>query len=249
MSALLDNAIDSLRVGVDFYVNRKERSAHKHAILLVFHAIELMIKEHLSRVHPLLIYKNIDKPITGDSMTVGFNQMLIRLKNLQIELDSDEASVLKNLQRRRNCIEHHIYDREPDDGIVLGQSIRFIAYFLFKFLDTSLQDQLDGDLYGKVTQLICDYEELTSIADGQLDKWIKETYPNDDPAEYGTPESFNGTMDCPVCHQEFLVMEDHPKSPYCFFCHSQIDATQCEYCGETYLKADDPHCTNDFYDE
>ena len=64
-----------------------------------------------------------------------------------------------------------------------------------------------------------------------------------------TPESFIGTVDCPVCHQELLVMEDHPESPYCFFCHSRIDATECEYCGATYLKTNGPHCTDDFYDE
>jgi len=243
MRALLDNAIDSLRVGVDFYVNRPEKSAHKHAILLVFHAIELLIKEHLSRVHPALIYRNIDKPITDDSMTVGFDQMLIRLKNLGLELEPDQAPVLRNLQRRRNCIEHHVYDRDPNDGTVVGQSIRFIAYFLHEFLDTTLEDQLGAGLFARVTKLVCDYEELKSIAEGQLEKWIKETYPHDDTAEWGTPKSFPGTVDCPVCRQELLVMENHPEAPYCFFCGSQIDdAAQCEHCGVTYLKADGPHC-------
>lgn len=242
MSALLDNAIDSLKVGVDFFVNRPDKSAHKHAILLIFHAIELLIKEHLSRVHPILIYKNIDQPINEDSMTVGFDQMLIRLKNLNVQLEPDQAAVLRNLQRRRNCIEHHVYDRDDNDASIVGQSIRFIAAFLHGFLGTTLGEQLDADQFAKVTKLICDYEELKSIADSQLDKWITATYPTNDTAELGSPESFPGTVDCPICREELLVMEDHPEAPYCFFCRSHVDAAECEHCGIIYLPAQGSHC-------
>jgi hypothetical protein len=52
MSAFLDNAIESVRVGIDFYLNRQERSAHKHATILLLHAIELLLKERLSGSSP-----------------------------------------------------------------------------------------------------------------------------------------------------------------------------------------------------
>lgn len=42
-------------------------SSRKHAIMTVFHAMELMLKEQLARTNPILIYKNIDTKITDDA--------------------------------------------------------------------------------------------------------------------------------------------------------------------------------------
>lgn len=42
VSAILDNAVDSLEVGVSVWLKDDRETAPKHAILNIFHAIELV---------------------------------------------------------------------------------------------------------------------------------------------------------------------------------------------------------------
>ena len=65
VSPIFQNAIDSLRIGMEFFQRESGYSSHKHAILTVFHAIELLLKEQLHRTNPVLIYKNIDGKNSG----------------------------------------------------------------------------------------------------------------------------------------------------------------------------------------
>ncbi|MBU1626672.1 hypothetical protein KKB18_04815, partial [bacterium] len=86
MSDLFDNAIDSLKVGIEFYLQEN----YKHAILNIYHSIELFLKEKLFIINPILIYKNIDKPINDDSLTVSLNDILSRFSNLSICLEKEK---------------------------------------------------------------------------------------------------------------------------------------------------------------
>jgi hypothetical protein len=74
MSDIYDNAVDSLRIGMEFFLKETGYSSRKHAILTVFHAIELLLKECLAQTNPILIYKNIDAKITDDAQTVGVRE-------------------------------------------------------------------------------------------------------------------------------------------------------------------------------
>jgi hypothetical protein len=89
MNPLLFNAVDSLKVGMEFFMRGDSDTTHKHAILTIFHSIELFLKEYLFRINPILIYRNIDKSITDDSITVGINEIIARLENLKIGLPKE----------------------------------------------------------------------------------------------------------------------------------------------------------------
>jgi len=55
-SAIFENAVDSLRIGMEFFLKETSYSSRKHAILTVFHAIELLVKDRLAQTDPILIY-------------------------------------------------------------------------------------------------------------------------------------------------------------------------------------------------
>ena len=74
VSDIYANAVDSLRIGIEHFLKESGYSSRKHAILTLFHAIELFLKEQLHRTNPILIYRNIDAKITDDSMTVGIKK-------------------------------------------------------------------------------------------------------------------------------------------------------------------------------
>jgi hypothetical protein len=63
---IYENAVDSVKVGMTFYLADRSYSSGKHAILTLFHAIELLVKEYLYRINPILIYRHIDKRIQED---------------------------------------------------------------------------------------------------------------------------------------------------------------------------------------
>jgi hypothetical protein len=109
-SAIYENAIDSLGIGMEFFLKEDSYSSRKHAVLTVFHAIELLLKVRLARTNPILIYKNIDAEITDDAQTVGVRAALTRLENLGLGIPAEERKTIENIQRVRNRIEHSLPD-------------------------------------------------------------------------------------------------------------------------------------------
>ena len=99
VNAIYENAINSLRIGMEFFLKETSYSSRKHAILTVFHAIELLLKVHLAQTNPILIYKNIDAKVTEDSFTVVVREALTRLENLGLGIPDDEKKTIANIQR------------------------------------------------------------------------------------------------------------------------------------------------------
>ena len=119
MSAIYENAIDTLRVGFEFFRKESSYSSRKHAILTAFHAIELFFKEHLFRINPVLIYKNIDAKITDDSRTVGVREILVRFENIGAKLPPEQTEAIAKIQKIRNRIEHHRFKTILFDFVLL----------------------------------------------------------------------------------------------------------------------------------
>ncbi len=232
MSDIFENGIDSLHIGIRYFLYGEFETAHKHAILNVFHSIELFLKEKLSKVHPILIYKNIDKPINNDSLTVGLNEIIIRFKNLGIKLNPKQESVLKELQRRRNIIEHHKFIPDDSHYYIIGKALKFIYYFLPEHLSCTLEEHLDEDIYTQVRKVILDYDERLSDAKMKVQEIIEKhkDVSSVDPIHTST---------CPECRNHTVVIESD-KGDFCFFCYEEIDITsedleQCGCCLNYYL--------------
>lgn len=239
MSNIFENAIDSLNIGIRYFLYGEFETAHKHAILNVFHSIELFLKEKLSKIHPILIFKKIDKPINDDSITVGLNEMIIRLKNLGIELDPKQEAVLKELQRRRNRIEHHKFIPDDSHYYILGKALKFIYYFVPEHLSCNLDEHLDEDIFTQVRKVILDYDERLSDAKMKVQEILKKH-------EENSALGVIHTCTCPECRNH-TVVEDSDKGDFCFFCYEEIDISsedlqQCGCCSNYYLNDEMSGC-------
>ena len=132
---IFENAVDSLRHGAAHYILRDENpTAIKHAVLLVQHSIELFLKESLARAHPVLVYQNLDKTISDNSPTVGLVEAVQRLENVGRALSADQVRDLLEIRKRRNRIEHYVFDPSDDHVSVVGRAIRFLLHFLPSYL-------------------------------------------------------------------------------------------------------------------
>jgi hypothetical protein len=245
MSAIFDNALDSLRIGFEFFERERSYSSRKHAILTVFHAAELFFKEALFQRNPILIYKNIDAKITEDSVTVGLRDILVRFENIGIQLPPEERIAIERIQKIRNRIEHHRYEHnEEEDDQVIGEALKVILFFNEFVLKTRLSDLLGVELFDRMQRRVIEYRERGGLAEYRLNEWMKKQWPGFDPEKEDMPEHFPGTLDCPQCGQSYFVFDYHgyPRKPFCFYCNDYIDGGECSECGFTFLTKDGCNC-------
>lgn len=229
MSDIFENALDSVRMGLRHYQDEDLGTRDKWAILELFHAIELLVKERLRREHRLLIYRNIDKPLSDDSTTVGLRECLGRFVNLKVEIPGEYVDILLDLQRRRNRIEHHRFVPDTSHRTVLGEALKFIHYFLAEHLDENLEDHLPSEAFEKVKELILGYDELVRRAVNALESERARHAPKDRlMMEVGT---------CPECGNR-TVLVGAGDDNFCYFCADAVVVRQCQVCTE-YLPADE----------
>ncbi|MCS3467933.1 hypothetical protein M2401_001658 [Pseudomonas sp. JUb42] len=237
MSDIYSNAVDSFRIGVEHFLKAPGYTSRKHAILTIFHAIELFLKEQLHRTNPILIYKSIDTKINDDSLTVGIREALVRLENLGQGLPPEPRAIIERIQKKRNRIEHHRYDHQAEDEEIISESLQFIFFFVDGVLKKKLERDVPPEMLRQIQGLIYDRQDLYWIAGHRLDQWLADTWPNWNDEESDMPGDFEGTIDCPICHQTYLVV-DHHTTPFCFYCNTSVDAQQCDSCGCTHLSSE-----------
>lgn len=242
LSPIYQNALDSLRIGMEFFLKEEGYSSRKHAILTVFHAMELMLKEQLAQTNPILIYKNIDTKITDDAMTVSVREALTRLENLGLGIPAEERKTIGDIQRIRNRIEHHRYDHnEKEDDAIIASSLKFILYFVEFVFERKLEGHIDPKVLRDINRRVFEYNERNGLAEHRFHEWVKTEWPAWKAEQEDTPEEFGGTLRCPECRQDWLVMGYHDK-PVCFHCNMTVDAQDCEDCGEIFIVGESCGC-------
>ena len=199
-SALLENAVDSLEQGLRVFLFGTYETAPKHAILNVFHCIELLLKERLFREHSLLIWKHIDRPVTEDSQTVGFEEILSRFKNLGIEIDKSELEILRDLRRRRNRIEHHHFVADDSHRFIVGEE----------------------ELFRAARNAILTFEERLEEANRVVEERIRPVTKDDliDPVR---------AWPCGQCGNVTVVL-DTERGDFCFFCLEEVEPEEYKEC-------------------
>jgi hypothetical protein len=235
MSAIYENAVDSLRIGMEFFLREKNYSSRKHAVLTLFHAIELLLKERLAQINPILIYKNIDIKITDDAQTISIREALTRLENLGLGIPAEAKKTIENIQRIRNRIEHHRYDHsEAKDDAIIAASLKFILYFVEFQLGQKLEGHIDGSMLRDINRRVLEYSERNALSEYRFNQWAHSEWPDWKEEEENIPEEFGGMLPCPECEEDWLVMGYHDK-PFCFHCNASVDADCCDDCGDVFM--------------
>ena len=100
---LLENSHDYLQESVRYFVIADEFGTHeeksssysnkikwKMAYVTLVQAFELLVKELLKSIAPILIYDDIDKPINNNSKTVSGTKGVDRLHNCEVKIMSKD---------------------------------------------------------------------------------------------------------------------------------------------------------------
>ncbi|MBS9405690.1 hypothetical protein KG088_19100 [Halomonas sp. TRM85114] len=142
---LLGNAIDSIDHTIDLLAWRDEpddAKRLKQAVLSVAHGVELLLKERLRRVHPSLMWENVDKFPGLSARTVTVDGALWRLGKIGGLYFSDEAiQLIRSLRDTRNAIEHYSWSTTKSEAEqIVGSELGFALHFA--------KDELGHDFFG-----------------------------------------------------------------------------------------------------
>lgn len=147
---LIQNAMDSIERAVDLLAWKEvtnDSSRLKQAILLTAHATELLLKERLRRIHPSLVWEDVDKYPRLDARTVSVDKAISRLKMIGgISLKDSDSDVVKSLRNTRNAIEHfHWQTTRAEANNIVGQGLSFAIQFAATELGTDIAFSFRGD--------------------------------------------------------------------------------------------------------
>ena len=148
---LLSNARDSIRRAVDLLVwkdgSGSDHARLKHAVTSAAHAIELLLKERLRRMHPCLVWDDIDRYPSLEARTVTVDAAISRLSKIAgVPFSADDANNLRSLRKTRNAIEHYEWKTtEKEAKIIVGNALSFALNFSREQLGTDLADDFKSD--------------------------------------------------------------------------------------------------------
>lgn len=107
---LLSNAQDSLDRALELVAwgdQQHDARRLKQAIQSIAHAIELLLKERLRRLHPSLIWEQVDRYPNLNARTVSSELAAQRLNSIgNIDISQADLELLRSLRATRNAIEH-----------------------------------------------------------------------------------------------------------------------------------------------
>jgi hypothetical protein len=154
---ILGNASDSMERAIELIAwgdQQHDARRLKQAIQSVAHGIELLLKERLKRIHPSLIWENVDKYPSLNARTVSTDLAVSRLRSIGgVEFTIADVELLRSLRATRNAIEHHAWvTTKMEADAIVGRALEFAFFFArtelgHEYMDySSLKDGTYRDL-------------------------------------------------------------------------------------------------------
>lgn len=222
---LLENGLDFIVNSLGSILNDYKETEFKYSILHIVDGTELIIKEILKNEHWSLLFENLDKANresleNGDFSSVKFDSSIERLENIcNIKLEPKEKSILYQLRKRRNKIQHFEFKENKES---IKSLIANALIFLLKLInqninidESSIESQM---LYKELSKKSNEFEIFTQHVlkkhKEQLDAYGKEG---------------KMILNCPKCFQQTFIIANE-EDPKCLFCgysdSSEIAARQ-----------------------
>ena len=226
--SLLQNAIDSIQVGVEDYLMNDDRR-YLSAVRNICAGILLLYKEKLKRLSPLhdkeVLIKQFIKPICdemGNVLFVGDGEKTVdvqtikkRFKSLKIEYDWNRFEEINKL---RNNIEHYYTDKSSGAvREVIVTSFLLIRDFISEYLGEEPYSVLGEDCWQTLLEAADVYK-----AENKACKQSFETYG----FESQISEHILKNIRCPFCHSSLIKVKDSADtlpSLVCCLCSKDLE--------------------------
>lgn len=201
---ILANATDSITQAIALTAWRDEPDDArrlKQAVVAIAHGVELLLKERLRRVHPVLIWENVDKFPNLSARTVTVDAALNRLVRIGgLEFLKDNAELIASLRDTRNAIEHYAWTTtKAEADRIVGQALEFALHFA--------RTELKYDFFGFGTHKDGTFEDLL-----ESNSHFADAFQNRDKKVATLPDE--SKILCDYCHSWAV----HPTTGACTLC-------------------------------
>lgn len=156
--SLEDNAYAFLNQSLQHY-RKTSRNIQEwpFALLHIVQSLELLLKQVLETINPILIYKDIDQP---GKQTVSLEQALHRLENLRVPIEEKERAVIRRAALKRNLVVHYKVELNRFEWKKLyAQLFEFLHFFHHKHLKTELHSHIARDNWNVEARLMLFFRE------------------------------------------------------------------------------------------
>lgn len=234
--SMLDNCLSFIKQAADNAVMaQNDIDKWPFAILNLVQAVELSLKEALFRIHPVLIFDNINQP----KHTISATTALVRLENpyiSKLKLEEHQKTKFKKAIGLRNQIIHFQFNLTKDQAISrFSEVFAFLVYFLGRHLDIEIDEVIPIEQFTTLIEVEKCFHELKVKAIQRIQE------------ENISPE---WVLPCPYCGEETFVVEDNRN--VCFLCRETAETSECPQCGMLCLSSemiDFSHLIDSDYDE
>lgn len=218
--SLLDNSHAFLREAV-----RKALSAQtdihewQFAIINLLQSLELSLKAILYKIHPILIYENIDVP----KHTVSPIQALGRLENAKISSVSISTSERKKIEKAivvRNQVVHSDFELKAEYASAkFFEIFSFLMYFQGRHLETEIENIISSKELEKLLAIEKIKREIANKAECRISEEKIDS---------------EWVWGCPCCEHDTFVVQDSIDT--CYTCRHTEPVIECSHCNGFYFE-------------
>jgi HEPN domain-containing protein len=150
--SLQDNAYSFLNQSLRSYRKTNSKLGEwPFALLHMTQCLELLLKQLLKDMHPILIYEDVDRP----NRTVSLDQALIRLEHIGVQFEEKERRNIKKAAEYRNYVVHYEVEINKFEWKnTYAQLFEFIHFFHHKHLKSEIHNHIDKDNWAAEARLM-----------------------------------------------------------------------------------------------
>jgi len=231
--SLLENSHAFLREAI---ANAIEADTNPHrwqfAILHLVQSVELSLKAALEKVHPVLIFDDLD---AAKSTTVNPRQAIRRLEDPRMgdmTFSQKDRERVDDAIKIRNQVTHQHFELKPEVAAAkFFALLPFALHFQEKYLHTKVTDVVSEEHMKGLRLIRKALKELVQAALRRIkDEGIETTH----------------LWACPSCEQATFVIKDGQDT--CYTCRHSAKVAECPSCFETVFASTIHVVKDDFTD-
>ncbi len=209
---LIENGLDFVTSGVEHILKDQSPYLLKYAILHLSAGTELLLKEVLKNEHWSLIFENPNTAKyellqTGEFKSVDFEILITRLVNIcEIALSEKDISILRQLRKLRNKIEHFEFNQNAQAIKSLASKVLclLLNFINENFVHSSLSNTATEDIE-KLRSIAIKFKEFATLRASQIKNALTAAQKN------------YKIESCPLCRQAAFVLNDDLTCLFCGF--------------------------------
>ncbi len=150
--SLQENAYGFINQSLRNY-RKTGRNLHEwpFALLHITQCLELLLKQLLKEIHPILIYEDVDKP----RHTVSLERALARLETIGVAFEEKEKRNIRRAAEYRNLAVHsEVAINRFEWKNVYAQLFEFVHFFHHKHLKSEIHSHIEEANWSTEAQLI-----------------------------------------------------------------------------------------------